>query len=56
MLAVWLEHNASVCLCVPLPRLMVVTDKIPYGTRSEDEARRVLLSLIAKKIKCDILT
>ena len=56
VLAAWFEHNASVCLCVPLPRLMVVTDKIPYGTRSEDEARRALLSLIAEETKCDVLT
>ena len=56
MLAAWLEYNASVRLCVPLPRLMVVMDKIPSGIGSEDEARRALLSLIAEEIKCDVLT
>ena len=56
MLAVWLEHNASIRLCIPLPRLIIVMDKIPSGTGSEDEARRALLSLITKEIKYNVLT
>lgn len=54
VVAAWLQQTPFICPVALLPQLMVVTDKIPSGKGSEDEARRALLSLIAEETKIDV--
>ena len=54
VVAAWLQQTPLICPSALLPQLMVVTDKIPSGKRSEVEAKRALLSLIAEETKIDV--
>lgn len=56
LVASWLEQMSMMYSAVPLPQLVVVTDKIPLGKRSEQEARRALLSLIAEETRLEIFS
>lgn len=55
-LAAWLEHNCpSLMSPSTRPRVVVVTGKIPVGTKSEREARAALLGLIRRWTERNVL-